>query len=94
MRRTAALGEGTAWLVADSSNDEFLCYWYFGTGGGRLAEHARVANAGAAVAWGRARTGRVRLRTSDGRMHWAGADTKPDAIDRTWGHQTTTGGSG
>jgi len=82
--RSARRGEGTAWLVADCSNDEFMCYWYFGAGGGRLAAHARVSSESEAVAWGRERSRRVRLRATDGRTFWAGTDAKPDAIALIW----------
>jgi hypothetical protein len=85
--RAARRGEGMAWLVADSANDEFMCYWYFGAGGDRLAEHARVASEGGAVAWGRERSTRVRLRATDGRTYWAGSDPKPDAIAHMWRDQ-------
>ncbi|MEY2473652.1 MAG: hypothetical protein QOK28_2981 [Actinomycetota bacterium] len=94
MTRTARRGEGTAWLVADSSNDEFLCYWYFGTGGGRLAEQARVSSERGAVAWGRERSTRVRLRSTNGRTYWAGSDDKPDAIAHTWEDHNTTAPTG
>ena len=56
--RRARTGDGTAWLVVDQLNGEYLCYWYAGPGGGELMEYARVANDSDAVAWGRLRTSR------------------------------------
>jgi hypothetical protein len=94
MTRTARRGEGTAWLVADGSNDDFLCYWYFGAGGGRLADQARVTSERGAVAWGRERSTRVRLRSTNGRTYWAGSDDKPDAIAHIWQDQNSTGATG
>ena len=65
-RRTANRGEGTAWLVADRSNESVRCYWYAGASGGQLVEEADALSASAAVAWGLIRTPRVRIRTRDG----------------------------
>jgi len=62
----APYGQGSAWLVADRAHGGFVCYWYVGPAGDHLREHARAANAEEAVAWGRARSTRVRIRTADG----------------------------
>ena len=78
-------GAGTVWLVADRRDGTYLCYWYSGLTDGRLGEHARVANATDAVAWGRARTPRVRIRDVDGRSAWAGTAPQPHGITHTWG---------
>ena len=66
-------GDGTASLVADRAKGDYLCYWYTGTGDARLVEHARAASAEEAIAWGRDRTARVRIRTAEAR-------TKPDTV--------------
>ena len=79
-----APGAGTVWLVADRRDDSYVCFWYAGRRDGRLDEHARVANAADAVAWGRARTSRVRIRDVDGRSAWAGSGPRPDEITHTW----------
>lgn len=68
-------GDGTAWLVADTEHDDFLCYWYAGPNDVRLVEQSRVPSAAQAVAWGRLRTDRVRIRTADARTSWVGAGT-------------------
>ncbi len=44
-RRRKRHGDGTAWLVADRLEGDYLCYWYAGTGDGHLVESARVASA-------------------------------------------------
>lgn len=77
-------GEGTAWLGADSVSDDYLCFWYFGPNDGRLAEQARVPTEALAVAWGRARTTRVRIRTGAGRTFWAGTARRPEGFTHTW----------
>jgi hypothetical protein len=81
--RWARRGRGTAWLVFDGSNDGYLCYWYAGAYGGHLVEEARAADAPAAVAWGLARTPRVRIRNAGGPA-WAGSAPRPDTFTRTW----------
>jgi cytidine deaminase len=83
-RRRARSGDGTAWLVVDSVNGDYLCYWYAGPGGGELMEHVRVANASDAVAWGRLRTSRVRIRTPDKCTSWAGTAPRPPGFNHTW----------
>jgi hypothetical protein len=77
-------GAGTAWLVADRRDGSYTCYLYSGPLDGRLDGHTRVANATDAVAWGRARTTRVRIRDVDGRSAWAGTGPRPDGITHTW----------
>ena len=56
------------------------CYWYGGRSDGILWEHSWEASAAAAVSWGRARTGRVRLRAADGRTTWEGTAAPPEGI--------------
>jgi hypothetical protein len=77
-------GDGTAWLVVDRVNGDYLCYWYTGTGEGHLVEHARAASAEEAVAWGRRRTPRVRIRTADARTYWAGTAPAPERFTNSW----------
>jgi hypothetical protein len=78
-------GDGTAWLVVDRVAGDYLCYWYTGTGDGRLAERARAATAEDAIAWGRQRTPRVRIRTADARSYWAGITPRPQGFAHIWG---------
>jgi hypothetical protein len=86
MRRLAKLrhGDGTAWLVVGRPSGDYLCYWYTGTNDGHLVEHKRVATAADAVAWGRLRTSRVRIRTPDARTYWAGTAPRPATFTSTW----------
>jgi hypothetical protein len=77
-------GEGTAWLVADRLNCDYLCYWYAGTNDGHLIEQARAATAMDAVAWGRERTPRVRIRTDAARTYWAGTAPRPATFAESW----------
>jgi cytidine deaminase len=88
-RRRARTGDGTAWLVVDQVNGEYLCYWYAGPSGSELMEHARVANASDAVAWGRLRTSRVRIRTPDNSTSWAGTAPRPQGFNHTWADRDT-----
>ena len=81
--RRARRGRGTAWLVSDESSGDYLCYWYAGAYGDHLVEQARAADAPEAVAWGLARTPRVRIRTADGPA-WAGSAPRPETFIRTW----------
>jgi hypothetical protein len=83
-RRETKPGEGTAWLIADRLSEIVHCYWYAGASGGQLVEHSSAANAAAAVAWGRDRTPRVRIRTRDGETQWAGTAPRPDTFTATW----------
>jgi hypothetical protein len=87
-RRRARHGDGTAWLVADRAHGDFLCHWYVGPSGDHLGERARAATAEDAVAWGRARTTRVRIRTADGCSQWAGSAPQPEGLFRTWSTPT------
>jgi hypothetical protein len=73
-------GDGTAWLVAGRRTGDYLCYWYVGTGDAHLVESGRVANASDAVGWGRLRTPRVRIRTAEGRIEWAGTADRPQGF--------------
>ena len=77
-------GDGTAWLVADRVHGDFVCYWYVGRAGDHLAAQGRAASAEEAVAWGRARTTRVRIRTVEGCCQWAGAASRPEGLSHTW----------
>ena len=77
-------GDGTAWLVADRAHGDFDCYWYVGRAGDHLGEQASAATAEDAVAWGRARTTRVRIRTVDGCSQWAGSAPRPEGMSNTW----------
>jgi hypothetical protein len=81
-------GDGTAWLVADRAHGDFACYWYIGRAGDHLGEQARVVTAEDAVAWGRARTTRVRIRTADGCSQWAGSAPRPEGLSHTWASPT------
>jgi hypothetical protein len=83
-------GDGTAWLVADRAHGDFSCGWYVGPSSDRLAERGRAGTAAEAVAWGRARTTRVRIRTGDARSYWAGTAPRPDGITDTWSNETAT----
>ena len=78
-------GDGTAWLVADRLHGDFLCYWYVGRYGDYLADQARLPTAAEALAWGRARTSRVRLRTDEGFTYWAGSAPTPEGFTHRWG---------
>ena len=71
-------------MVADRADGSYHCYWYIGAGNDRLAEHARVETAAAGVAWGRARSPRVRIRTPDALTYWAGTDPVPDGYWQAW----------
>jgi hypothetical protein len=83
-RRLPRHGDGTAWLVADRARGDFVCYLYVGPAGDHLGEQSRQATAEEAVAWGRARTTRVRIRTVDGCSQWAGAASRPEGLFQTW----------
>lgn len=82
-------GDGTAWLVADRARGDYLCYWYTGTGDAHLVEHARAASAEDAIAWGRDRTPRVRIRTAEARSYWAGTIPTPEGFAHTWTQSDT-----
>ena len=88
--RRPRLGDGTAWLVADVKRGDYVCFWYTGPDDGDLAAHARMANPADAVAWGRDRTTRVRIRTAEGRTYWAGRAPKPEGFAHTWSGTTET----
>lgn len=77
-------GEGTAWLAADRLQHDYLCYWYVGRKGDHLAERVRKPTAAQALAWGRDRTSRVRIRTSEPRTYWAGTGPRPEGFSYTW----------
>jgi hypothetical protein len=83
-------GDGTAWLVADRLEGDYLCYWYVGTGDDHLVESERVASASAAVTWGRVRTPRVRIRTAAGCTYWAGTANRPEGFTQTWTDRDAT----
>ena len=76
-------GEGTAWLLEDNDRGDYICSWYAGPSDGRLAESARVPTSADALAWGRDRTTRVRIRTAS-RTYWAGSAPRPDGFAHTW----------
>ena len=88
--RTPRYGDGTAWLVADRARGDFSCGWYVGPSGDRLAEHGRAGTAAEAVAWGRVRTTRVRIRTADACSYWAGTGARPDGFTDTWSDESAT----
>ena len=92
MRRHRAprYGDGTAWLAADRARGDFSCGWYVGPGGDRLAERGRAGTAVEAVAWGRVRTTRVRIRTGDACSYWAGTAPRPDGFTDTWSDESAT----
>ena len=83
-RSLARQGDGTVWLVADRRDGRYGCYWYTGPNDGRLAEHAHVADVTSAVAWGRTRTSRVRIRDVAGRSVWAGTGPRPAGLHHDW----------
>jgi hypothetical protein len=82
--RTPQHGDGTAWLVADRLAGDYVCSWYIGTHSGRLVQGARVPTAAEAVAWGRSRTSRVRIRTAEACTYWAGTAPRPAGFSHTW----------
>jgi hypothetical protein len=82
--RTPKRGDGTAWLVEDSVRHDFICFWYDGPYDAHVAELARVSTSTEALAWGRDRTTRVRIRTDAAQTYWAGTAPRPDGFTRTW----------
>jgi hypothetical protein len=82
--RQVSRGKGTAWLVADRLQDDYLCYWYVGREGDHLAEWARQSTTAQALAWGRLRTSRVRIRTAEARTYWAGTAPRPEGFVYSW----------
>jgi hypothetical protein len=82
--RSPEHGEGTAWLALDRAQENYSCSWYTGTNDDRLVEHARIPTASDAVAWGRSRTPRVRIRTADACTYWAGTAPRPAGFSHTW----------
>lgn len=94
-RHNASAGDGAAWLVADRREPAgFHCYWYTGPAEDHLVEQAHIAGATQAVAWGRSRTPRVRIRTADARSSWAGSAPRPAGIVHTWIDPGSAGGGG
>jgi hypothetical protein len=83
-------GDGTAWLVANRARGDFSCCWFVGPGGDRVADRARAVTAAEAVAWGRVRSSRVRIRTGDGCSYWAGTAPRPDGFTETWFDESAT----
>lgn len=83
-RPRARLGDGSASLVVDRRHADYRCYWYGGRADDQLIETGRAANASDAVAWGRHRTPRVRIRTPNGRTSWAGTAPRPQGFNHTW----------
>lgn len=83
-QRDQKRGEGTAWLITDRSSSNVDCYWYSGASGGQLVEQASAASEIDAVAWGRVRTPRVRIRTRDGETQWAGTEPRPETFAASW----------
>jgi hypothetical protein len=81
-------GQGTAWLLEDNQRGDYICSWYAGPNDGHLAEHARVATSADALAWGRDRTTRVRIR-SGSRTYWAGSAPRPDGFPHSWPERIT-----
>jgi hypothetical protein len=82
-------GEGTAWLVEDNIGQDYICSWYFGPYDAHLAEQARLPTSADALAWGRERTARVRIRTAAARTYWAGSAPPPEGFTHTWPEATT-----
>jgi len=82
--RSSRHGDGTAWLVADLAHGDFVCHWYTGPNDERLVEQARAATEADAVAWGRLRSTRVRIRTAGASTSWAGTAPKPAGFRDTW----------
>ena len=83
-------GTGVAWLVSDRLDEGYLCYWYGGADDAHLFERTRAASAADAIAWGRQRTPRVRIRTSEGRTYWAGPGPAPDGFVDSWRDREAT----
>jgi hypothetical protein len=83
-RRSPRHGEGTAWLVVDRCDGDYLCYWYAGADDAHLVEWARARTRADALAWGRQRTPRVRIRTAEARTYWAGTGPRPQGFTRSW----------
>lgn len=81
-------GQGQAWLVADTTAPGFRCYWFGSGADATLWERGRTASAREAVAWGLSRTGRVRIRATDGTTAWAGTATRPAGVGPTWSDPT------
>jgi cytidine deaminase len=77
-------GDGTVWVTTDAGHDAHHCYWYAGANDGHLVERASVITAAEAVAWGRLRSGRVRIRTADARTLWAGTAPRPSHFVGSW----------
>jgi hypothetical protein len=86
--RSPRHGDGTVWLTADRARGGFICGWYVGPGSDRLAERARAGTEAKAVAWGSARTTRVRIRTADACSYWAGTAPKPDGFTHAWSDES------
>lgn len=83
--RRAQPGAGVVWLVSDRLDDGYLCYWYGGANDSHLLERTRAPSAADAIAWGRERTPRVRIRTGQARTYWAGSGPAPDGFVDRWG---------
>jgi hypothetical protein len=81
---TPRYGDGTAWLVVDRQLGDYGCSWYAGANDDHLVEHGRAATAAEAVAWGRLRTTRVRIRAADSCTYWAGSAPRPAGFTHTW----------
>lgn len=81
-----AVGQGTAWLLFDAGGDlfQYQCYWYGGSCGDHLLDHARTPAAADAVEWATARTPRARIRLPDHRTYWAGTAPDPGGFAGTW----------
>ena len=79
----SARGCGTVWLLEDRERGDYICAWYAGPSDGRLAERTRVATSADALAWGRERTSRVRIRSAS-RTYWAGSAPRPEGFAHTW----------
>jgi hypothetical protein len=84
-------GRGTAWLLEDRDRGDYICSWYAGPSDGRLAEQTRLATSADAVAWGRDRTTRVRIRSAS-RTYWAGSAPRPEGFRHTWPDAAVEGG--
>lgn len=74
---------GLVCLVRDEHSGQFDCYWYRGRQEDHLVEQASCEDQSSAIAWGRARSGRVRVRDHR-QTAWAGSDSVDDGQTLTW----------
>ena len=77
------LARGLVCLVRDESTGRFDCYWYRGRQEDHLVDQASCGDQSSALLWGRARSGRVRVR-DHGETAWAGTDSVSDGQPLSW----------